>query len=513
MTDTPQVVTPTATTPAISGDVTLEEVIDRFEDLPTLAPVAVEVLRLADDENSSMKDITSTIETDPGLALRLLKLANTAAYNRGGEVSNINRAAMLLGLRTLKLVTLGFSLVSTLSSETIDAAILWRRSVVAAVIARRLAWETIPAAADDAFVAGLLSNLGKLALADEATYVDAFIRFGPWMRPSNEIEVLGFTSDAVTVGILGKWDLPDSMITAIADRGLEPGDEQQNDLAAVLRVCDHAAELLLTADDELGGAAAFDGLTLTAAANLGMTIGDVETILEELRPELDEVLRMFDFEPVGQRAANDLVRDAHAKLVKISLETAGDLARTKEQNDSLLELNDRLEEAASTDPLTGLPNRRTFNAYLTNRIAGRLRTPRSTLLGLVMIDVDHFKRVNDRYGHGVGDEVLSEIGSRLLTGTRRGELPARIGGEEFALIMPETTEEELPGATERLRDLIASSPIETSAGPLQITASIGASYSAATSIDTEGDMLEATDKALYEAKATGRNRVVIVAVD
>jgi diguanylate cyclase (GGDEF)-like protein len=244
-----------------------------------------------------------------------------------------------------------------------------------------------------------------------------------------------------------------------------------------------------------------------------MTIGDVESVMEELRPELDEVSRMFDFEPVGQRAANDLVRNAHAQLVKISLETAGDLAQTKERNDSLLELNERLEEAASTDPLTGLPNRRTFSAYLTNRIAGRLRTPRPSLLGLVMIDIDHFKRVNDRYGHAVGDEVLSEVGARLLNGTRRGELPARIGGEEFALIMPETSEEELPGATERLRELIANTPIETAAGPLQITASIGASYSAGTSIDTEGDMFEVTDRALYEAKANGRNRVVIAPVD
>ncbi|MEM9655827.1 MAG: diguanylate cyclase [Actinomycetota bacterium] len=516
MTDTPQLGTSEEPTTAVAADLSdtiFDQVVGRFEDLPTLAPVAVEVLRLADAEDSSMKDITTTIETDPGLTLRLLKLANTAAYNRGGEVANVNRAAMLLGLRTLKLVTLGFSLVSNVSSDTIDATILWRRSVVGGVVARRFAWETIPASADDAFVAGMLSNLGKLALSEEAAYVDAFFRFGPWMRPANEVEVLGFTSDAVTVAILEKWGLPRPLIDAIGERGLEPGDESQNEMAAILRVCDHAAELLLTTDDPLANAAAFDSLSFTAAANLGMTIGEVESILEELRPELDEVSRMFDFDPVGQNAAADLVRDAHSQLVKISLETAGALAQAKDQNDALVELNERLEEAASTDPLTGLPNRRTFNAYLTNRIAGRLRTPRPTLLGLLMIDIDHFKQVNDRYGHGVGDEVLTEIGARLLNGTRRGELPARIGGEEFALVMPETTEEELPGAAERFRELIGTEPVDTSAGPLQITASIGASYSAGTSIDTEGDMLEVTDKALYEAKANGRNRVVIASVD
>lgn len=505
------VMTGETSAPAIS----LGEVVARFNDLPTLAPVAVEVLRLADDEHSSMKDITNAIETDPGLTIRLLRLANTAAYNRGGEVSNINRAAMLLGLRTLKLVALGFSLVANMTTDAIDATILWRRSLLAGVLARRFAWETMPVASDDAFVSGLLANIGKLALAEEPLYVDAFVRFGPWMRPSHEQQILGFTSDAVSAALLEEWGLPQVLVDAVAQRSMDPGATEQDGLAAILRVCDHAAELLLTAEAgvDTANAAAFDALTLTAAANLGMTIGDVELIMEEVTPELVEVSRMFDFEPVGQTEAAEIVRNAHEHLVTASLELSTELSQAKERNASLAELNEQLEEAASTDPLTGLPNRRTFSAYLTNRIAGRLRTPRPTLLGLVMLDVDRFKRVNDRYGHGVGDEVLREIGERLLIGTRRGELPARIGGEEFALIMPETTDDEMPGAAERLREMIGGSPIETSAGPLVVTVSIGASYTQGTSIDTEGDLLELTDRALYEAKQTGRNRVVIRPLD
>ena len=150
MTDTPQVAAKTVdnTMPkpgghAVTNQARLSEVIGRFEDLPTLAPVAVEVLRLADDEDSSMKDITDAIERDPGLTVRLLRLANTAAYNRGGEVSNINRAAMLLGLRTLKLVSLGFSLVSNLTTDRIDASVLWHRSVVSGIVARRFALSLI----------------------------------------------------------------------------------------------------------------------------------------------------------------------------------------------------------------------------------------------------------------------------------------------------------------------------------------------------------------------------------
>ena len=193
-------------------------------------------------------------------------------------------------------------------------------------------------------------------------------------------------------------------------------------------------------------------------------------------------------------------------LMRVRLEKLVD-----ERTEELRVQAEEFERQATHDKLTGLPNRRHADNYLQQQVDLSQRINRTGALALA--DVDHFKRINDRYRHGVGDEVLTEIGHPLLTGTRRGELPARIGGEEFALIMPETTVEELPGATERLRMLIGATPIETSAGSLQVTVSIGASYSTGTSIDTEGDMLEVTDKALYEAKETGRNRVVIASAD
>ncbi|MEM7272272.1 MAG: diguanylate cyclase [Actinomycetota bacterium] len=489
------------------------DVIARFDDLPTLAPVAVEVLRLAEDDDASMSDITDVIETDPGLTLRLMRLANSAAYNRGTEVTTVNRAAIVLGLRTLKLVTLGFSLVANLNSSEVDTALLWRRSLVSSVLARRFALDRNPVTADDAFVAGMLANTGKLALAEEPAYVEALQRCGMWIRPHQEKELLGLTSDEVTVGMLTNWGLPDVLVTAVAERNMEPGDPNQGDLGAVLRVCDHAAELLLTVGDDEASAAAFDSLTLTAAANCGLTVGDIEPVLEELQPELAEMANMFDLEPASQKSPTELVQGAHAQLVRISMDLTGDLAKAKEKNEALTQQNVALEEAASTDALTGLPNRRTFSAYLTNRIAGRLRSPRPTLLGLILIDVDHFKSVNDRYGHGVGDEVLTELGERLLDGTRRGELPARIGGEEFALILPELRVDELKGVTDRLLTLVNETPFATSAGPLPITVSIGAAYTASVTLDTEGDLMEIADRALYDSKENGRNRATITSAD
>lgn len=507
--------TDTAQTEVVERIATLnvDEIIGRFDELPTLAPVAVKVLQLAEDDNASMGDIVAVIETDPGLTVRLLRLANSAAYNRGNEVTTVSRAAMMLGIRTLKLLTLGFSLVANMNSDAIDTSLLWRRSLVSAVLARRFALDRDPTAADDAFVAGMVSNIGKLAMAEEPAYVEALQRCGMWIRPHQEQQLLGVTSDEVTVGLMTSWGLPDVLIEAVSQRNMEPGDQNQSDLAAVLRVCDHAAELLLTVGDAEASAAAFDALTLTAAANCGLTIGDVEPVLEELSPELAEMAAMFDLEPVGQGSTEDLVRSAHSQLVRISMDLTGDLAKVKERNEELTQQNVALEEAASTDALTGLPNRRTFSAYLNNRVAGRLRSPRETILALLMMDVDHFKSVNDRFGHGVGDEVLTELGQRLLSGTRRGELPARIGGEEFALILPDVRVDELGGVADRLLTLIGGTPFETSTGPLPVTVSIGVAHTAGTSFDTEGDLMETADRALYDSKEGGRNRATIVNMD
>jgi diguanylate cyclase (GGDEF)-like protein len=125
------------------------------------------------------------------------------------------------------------------------------------------------------------------------------------------------------------------------------------------------------------------------------------------------------------------------------------------------------------------------------------------------MDLDHFKSVNDTHGHAVGDEVLAEFGRRLQRGSRRGELVARTGGEEFALVLPDTSPEELAGAAERLRATLDGEPIETDAGPLPVTASIGAAWTRSVSAGVEKLLYETADAALYDSKGNGRNQVTM----
>ncbi len=171
----------------------------------------------------------------------------------------------------------------------------------------------------------------------------------------------------------------------------------------------------------------------------------------------------------------------------------------------LLTATRKLERLASTDPLTGAYNRRHFFE------AGSAELHRSRRyehhLSFLMLDIDHFKSVNDTYGHGIGDEALKKTVSVIDDILRDEDTLGRMGGEEFAIMLPQTDLDEAFIVAERIRNAIEGIVIDTPSEPLRFTISIGVS----TSIDTDEDIektLTRADKSLYAAKEQGRNRVI-----
>ncbi len=160
----------------------------------------------------------------------------------------------------------------------------------------------------------------------------------------------------------------------------------------------------------------------------------------------------------------------------------------------------RLASLAGTDPLTGLGNRRTFDGLLAVEI-GRARR-HGDPLGLVMLDLDGFKAVNDRHGHQAGDRVLIEVGRRLVEIARRGEAISRIGGEEFAWVLPRTDAAGTTAAAARALEAIAATPFED-VGTLTISAGV-CELAEAGSAD---ELVRLADRMLYRAKSAGRNTV------
>jgi len=167
---------------------------------------------------------------------------------------------------------------------------------------------------------------------------------------------------------------------------------------------------------------------------------------------------------------------------------------------------DEMHKLATMDPLTGVFNRRTF-IELAERELARCRRSGSPLC-LLMMDLDHFKRVNDTRGHMVGDDVLREF-ARAVTGClRREDLLVRYGGEEFCVLLPGADAATAKVLAERIRAFVDHNPMTTRAGPVHVTTSVGVCGDDATRIDSLDSLLSCADRALYLAKGGGRNRCI-----
>lgn len=165
-----------------------------------------------------------------------------------------------------------------------------------------------------------------------------------------------------------------------------------------------------------------------------------------------------------------------------------------------------LHAVAVEDALTGLPNRRYLDEILSREIPRARRHGRP--LVMLMLDLDHFKRINDERGHVCGDRVLRELARLLEARLRASEFLARYGGEEFAFVLPEADPEGARTFAERIRERVASHVFDDDGESLRITVSIGGA-SWHPGMKAESDLIEAADRGLYEAKRAGRNRVVV----
>lgn len=177
--------------------------------------------------------------------------------------------------------------------------------------------------------------------------------------------------------------------------------------------------------------------------------------------------------------------------------------KLREMTQTLSRRSETLEQAALTDALTGMQNRRYFDDALREYLDefGRIGKP----VGLMVLDLDHFKAVNDTHGHDVGDEVLRSVAYCLREFTRYHDVVARLGGEEFAIVVPNLDEESLRKFAERIRKAIADLEIKAGDVRLRVTTSIGlAIWDGSEAPDA---FYRKADKMLYQAKQEGRNRV------
>ncbi len=240
----------------------------------------------------------------------------------------------------------------------------------------------------------------------------------------------------------------------------------------------------------------FDGLRVCASLRFDEASREIPILIVGDPEDEQRLIRAYDI------GINDtLMRPIELQEMQARVST---LLRRKFYADSLREnFNENLEMVVA-DPLTGLGNRRYFDRAI-DPFFGALED-KGEVFSIMVFDIDHFKRVNDILGHDMGDQILKEIATRLVTHMRAVDVVSRYGGEEFMIAMPKTTEAEAMIAADRVRSLIAGTPIYVDGQALQITTSAGVAE--VEKGEELRDVFKRADNALYKAKQAGRNKVI-----
>lgn len=465
---------------------------------------AMAVIDASAQPDASPEQIAAVVEKDPSFTLRLLSLVNSGAYGGRHTVSNVHQAAGRVGLRGLRNLALTL-LVSDMAPATEAGQLLLAGGLRRALAARELAIATRFGDPDGAFAAGLLLDVGLLAAADQHAALDA-------ARSPAEHRILRERTAGLPphpeVGckIARRFHLPKELRVAIrhhhAPEAPEPG------LARLAWVAERVAAVF-----EGGPPQGLRERAVSAGGCIDLSAGVIDGLVASLPVRVQEAGQAMDRELGEQRTLDALLRDANQALLELNQEyerTLAHLASLLEEKDGLTreltQANERLDRLAATDELTALPNRRALFQTLDRDVGRSVRD--GSHLSLVLLDLDHFKRVNDTYGHPAGDEVLRLVASVLRGGIRAGDLAARYGGEEFALILPATSGARAVAVAERLRRRIAAEEIALDHATVRVTASFGvASGRGASLAGGASTLLEQADEALYRAKSDGRDCV------
>ena len=466
--------------------------------LPTLPAIALKIIELANDPGADIVSACKYISMDPALSAKLLKTANSPLYKTRRISTNIRQAVSILGTHTVIVIALSFSLANSFIknpgqySAAFDNNLFWRRSLTSALASRILGEKLGLTALDDLFLAALLQEIGILAFSaimpDE--YGEIFSSTTDHdVLLQTEQEQLGIGHDELGYALLKQWHIPDHIsLACIASHNKPESYKSEPTLHACVAVSRYLADFFLyplSPDNKTA-------LVNAADSWLNLDNAAVVEIINSMEDQLATVEELFDIN------------------IQSSLEISGMMTQAKEllMIHSLSKVKE-LEEKSQRDGLTGAHNRCYFDVTLQREF--ELSQKHDLPLTIAMIDLDHFKRVNDTYGHVTGDSVLVAAVQAIYGQIRHDDSLCRYGGEEFALILPSTTIENSRNLIARLKDNITKIAYPSEDGStINVTVSIGVASTQGSSATFRqpNDLIKAADKALYAAKHNGRNRIV-----
>ena len=312
------------------ANATLQMVADRANDLYSLPAVAMKVLELTNNPQVDAAALTQCIEADPALTVKLLRVVNSSLYGLSREVSDLNQALALLGTKPLKLLVLGFSLPPGLFAG-LEGDVLrryWRHTLIKAVAARELAEKWAPKTGDEAFIAGLLQDVGILLLVQElgppyVSFVDKVLTGGADLIEL-ETRSLGFDHTMLTSRLLARWKLPNSLVEAVlwVDADKEEAESSVPGLSRLLQLADLIARFLVNGDSRL-----LSDLLAEGREHCRLNPQQLEEVVAGLREKVVQLADVLSLDVVEDADYSDLLAQAHRQLAEVAAEVAGDMVR------------------------------------------------------------------------------------------------------------------------------------------------------------------------------------------
>lgn len=469
--------------------------------LPTLPRIAMEVVDMCRDDDATVNDLAKLISQDPALVMKLLQTVNTSGFGLGRSVGTVEEATKMLGLKAIQTLALAFCLANSMTDQCGDAfdmEVYWRRCVYSASASQEVARKTKCIDPQEAFVLGLLQDIGVLAMAMTIgrPYLQITKVAGKNHSALDRFERSNLAVSHAVVGAMlaQRWKLGPTLVNAIRYHQ-EPDTAPEEYKAVAWCAClgSLAADLLLPDQFAMSTSARWFE---QAHKSFGVRQYTGNQILEDAEAHGRTIAGSFNLAPRAKRDMHQILSDANQRLAELAI--AHQLSAEKLQVES-----EQLRRRADRDALTGLANRQMFDRVLDEQLA--LLQP----VALVLIDLDRFKSVNDTHGHLAGDAVLRCQGQLMEDLTPTGCLAARYGGEEFALILPATNLKEATQLAEGIRAARIGRPVDIGSSSLDVTLSAGIAIRMPGDPSTPQELIHRADQALYAAKTAGRNRVKI----
>ena len=487
------------------------------EALPAMPGIALEVIRQTEQAEVDLQGVAETVGRDPALAVWLLKLSNSPLFGRSHEVTSINQALMVLGLKAVKMAAISFSMSAVLGANSAngmgreeDFHGFWRRSVASAVAARELVATHHPKLADEAFLCGLLQDVGFAALlnAGHGPYSEALPSIDSG-HPSTEAErqaLGGHTHADVGAHILEAWNISPLLVQPVRfhhDVDAIPEDAPE-DVTVLTRALNLAHEVATTLNSEGARGQALAAARHKALKWYGIDAEAFDDFIEGLTEDVHAMANVMDIDIASPEEMALTMMRAQEDMLTLAVGAQRELQTTRSRVEEL-------RAKAETDALTGIRNRAAYDEIVAEHWGDRVTGASKAPIGLILGDVDRFKLVNDTYGHQAGDEVLKHVARSLEKNCRQEtDVACRYGGEEFVVIVSGASKDEFKTVAERLRSGVEAMTVSTDQGQLSVTASFGGAWLGAVPAGvTAGELLESADRNLYEAKEAGRDRCVV----